>query len=268
MTASAIATHTLGKFVWREHMTRDIAASKAFYGGLFGWRFEDAPMEGFTYTLVYSGDKQIAGMMDINAMGDDPMKEHMPSHWGLYVSVDDVDAAAKRALEAGGQVMVGPMDIPNIGRFALVQDPQGAMLFVYKNNGGDGDDSRPENHDFCWESLTTSSADGAVAFYKQVVGWTVAYMEGGDMKTPLFTRDGENWVASVAQPPAETNAPSAWMTYVAVEDLAAANTKARGLGANVLVEAVPVPTVGTFSIMQDPQGAYIAMFQSEPQQAG
>jgi len=263
MSATATATYTLGKFVWREHMTRDVAAAKAFYGGLFGWRFEEAPMEGFTYTLVYAGEKQIAGMMDINAMGDDAMKAHKPAHWGVYVSVDDVDAAAQRAKDAGGQVMVGPMDIPRVGRFAVVQDPQGATLFVYKNLGGDGADDRASHGEFCWESLTTSSAEGALDFYTKVVGWTVEYMEGGGMKTPLFTREGENWVASVAQPAQPV--PSAWLTYVSVADLAASNAKAQELGGTVLVEVVPVPTVGSFSICQDTQGAYFCMFESEMQ---
>jgi predicted enzyme related to lactoylglutathione lyase len=114
-----------GAFSWCELMTTDVASAKDFYGKLFGWTMEDMPMEGFTYTVLKAGGAPTGGIMATpkEAVGT-------PPHWGTYVTVADVDATAKQAVELGGKVCVGPLDIPTVGRFCLIQDPQGAMLYA------------------------------------------------------------------------------------------------------------------------------------------
>lgn len=115
-----------GVFSWNELLTRDVEAAKAFYGGLLGWTLEDRPMPemGMTYTLATVGGAPVGGIMAIPPeAGPD-----MPSAWGSYVSVDDVDAAAKKAVELGGKVYKEPTDIPGVGRFCVIADPQGAVL--------------------------------------------------------------------------------------------------------------------------------------------
>ena len=114
---------THGAFSWNELMTTDVAAAKAFYGDLFGWELKDAPMEGMTYTMISAGGTEIGGMMAMP-----PGNEGMPPAWGAYVTVTDVDATAKRAEELGGKVIIPPQDIPEVGRFCLLQDPQGAFI--------------------------------------------------------------------------------------------------------------------------------------------
>jgi predicted enzyme related to lactoylglutathione lyase len=106
-------------------MTRDVEGAKAFYGGLLGWEMEDKPMPemGMTYTLVKVEGKPVGGIMPMP-----PETGDMPSVWGSYVSVADVDAAAKKAVELGGAVYKEPTDIPGVGRFCVVGDPQGAFL--------------------------------------------------------------------------------------------------------------------------------------------
>jgi predicted enzyme related to lactoylglutathione lyase len=114
---------THGAFSWFELMTSDIAAAKDFYSKLFGWTTEDMPMEGGTYTVIKVADKSVAGIMTMppDAQGAPPM-------WGVYVTVDDVDVIAKRADEMGGKILMPPRDIPNVGRFCVIQDPQGATI--------------------------------------------------------------------------------------------------------------------------------------------
>jgi predicted enzyme related to lactoylglutathione lyase len=119
---------TPGAVSWVELMTTDVEAAKGFYGDLFGWELEQAPMEGVDYTLVKVGDRHIGGMM---AMPED-MPQGGPPRWGIYVTVDDTDATVQKATELGGQVLVPPTDIPNVGRFAVIQDPQGAAISVMK----------------------------------------------------------------------------------------------------------------------------------------
>lgn len=252
-------TYTLGKFVWRELLTRDVEAAKRFYGGLFGWTSKDSPMgPEMIYTLWYNGETQIGGMMDIAALPDG---EGVPPNWGVYVSVEDVDAAAARAVEAGAQIMGECHDIPGVGRFAVVQDPQGVYFNLYRSASGDPEDEMPKVHEFCWEALVTPDPAKALAFYEKVVGWGVTNENG----TPLFTRAGRGdealYVANVS--PTSAGVPPHWATYVAVETLEATNAKCRELGGQVLVERIPVPGYGAFSVLQDPTGAYLNAFEPE-----
>jgi predicted enzyme related to lactoylglutathione lyase len=114
-----------GAFSWCELMTTDAAAAEAFYSKVFGWILEDAPIAGMNYKTIKVGDRQLGGLMPIP-----PSAASMPPAWGLYVTVDDVDASIKLVEELGGNVLMPPMDIPNVGRFAMVQDPQGATFSI------------------------------------------------------------------------------------------------------------------------------------------
>jgi uncharacterized protein len=115
---------THGAFSWGELMTTDVTSAKAFYTKLFGWELEDMSMPDMTYTVVKAGGKGMGGIMPMPK--DAP--PGMPPMWGLYVTVDDVDATAKKAEGMGGTLVVPPTDIPNVGRFCVIQDPQGAVI--------------------------------------------------------------------------------------------------------------------------------------------
>lgn len=112
-----------GVFSWNELMTTDPEAAKSFYKNLFGWTTRDMPMEGMTYTIVSAAGKDIAGLMGIPAKA-----QGMPPAWGAYVTVDNVDLTAKTAKELGGKVLMEPTEIPDVGRFCVIQDPQGATI--------------------------------------------------------------------------------------------------------------------------------------------
>lgn len=120
-----------GTFCWTELMTRDVGAAKEFYGELLGWKFRDDMMTGGRpYTMISppDGKETVGGMMVM----DGPQFEGIPSHWLAYIAVDDIDAKAQRCGELGGQVHVPPMDIPNIGRFCVIQDPTGAVVALFQ----------------------------------------------------------------------------------------------------------------------------------------
>ena len=112
-----------GAFSWCELMTPDVSAAKDFYGKLFGWQMQDMPMEGTTYTVLNAGGAPVGGIM-----APPPQAAGMPPQWGAYVTVEDVDATAKQAVELGGSLLLPPHDIPGVGRFCLIRDPQGAHL--------------------------------------------------------------------------------------------------------------------------------------------
>ena len=120
------ATH--GAVSWSELHTTDPKAAASFYTDLFGWQTEDAPMpdmpEG-SYTVVKIGEEAIGGIVPVQ-----PTAETAPPHWGTCITVDDVDATIAKAKEKGGSVAVEPCDVAGVGRFAVIRDPQGAMLAV------------------------------------------------------------------------------------------------------------------------------------------
>jgi predicted enzyme related to lactoylglutathione lyase len=109
-----------GAFSWNELITTDPAAALEFYTKLFGWNTEVMHMQGMDYTVVKFGDRAIGGLMA--APGG------VPAGWKSYVTVDDIDATAKLAESLGGKICVPPTDIPNVGRFAILIDPQGAVI--------------------------------------------------------------------------------------------------------------------------------------------
>ena len=118
-------------FVWHELGTTSVQKSSDFFSGLLGWTVREQPMgPDFTYYIWQADGKDIGGMYQVGGPG----MEQVPPHWMLYVPVDDVDAAAVRTTELGGTVVKEPMDIPNTGRFAIIQDPGGAVISLFKPN--------------------------------------------------------------------------------------------------------------------------------------
>ena len=116
---------TPGAFSWAELMTTDPAAAATFYGELFGWKIETMEMGMGPYRVVKVGDASVAGIM-----APDPSGPPMPNCWASYVTVTDTDATVAKCTSLGGKLLVPPMDIPGVGRMAVIQDPQGAVLNV------------------------------------------------------------------------------------------------------------------------------------------
>jgi predicted enzyme related to lactoylglutathione lyase len=127
--AAATRVHEPNTFTWGELACRDIDAAKDFYGAVFGWEGRTRPFaEGSTYTEFFLPgiDDAVAGMVQMNALGPDDA----PSHWMIYFAVADTDAIAGRARQLGGTVSVAPFDLPDVGRIAVLNDPEGAFFSV------------------------------------------------------------------------------------------------------------------------------------------
>ena len=112
-----------GAFSWNELMTSDPQSATDFYTKLLGWTAEDVQMEDMTYTVVTAGGEQVGGIMKIP-----PEAEGTPPHWGTYITVDNVDETAGKAEGLGAKIIIPPRDIPNVGRFTVIQDPHGAFI--------------------------------------------------------------------------------------------------------------------------------------------
>jgi predicted enzyme related to lactoylglutathione lyase len=117
-----------GALCWTELTTSDLKAAETFYTGLFGWAPKHGNAGGMEYTEMSNNGQPGVGMMP----KPPGMPAHIPSYWMPYFMVTDVDASAARAKQLGAQLMVPPQDIPNVGRFAIVSDPQNAVFAIFK----------------------------------------------------------------------------------------------------------------------------------------
>jgi len=249
-----MASYTPGRFVWHELMTPDVEKSQGFYAELLAWTYQKMPMPGMDYTIALAGGTGIGGIMPLSAL---PMPG-VPPHWLGYVSAE-ADAAATATKKAGGHVLQEPFDVPEVGRIAILQDPTGAVWATYR--GLKGDDSEPERPGlgtFCWDQLNTTEPAKASAFYASVLGWkTRPFGSGPDLQ--LFQREGDKDTASLMKAPA--GVPSHWLSYVVVGKLADSRARAVRLGAQVHLEHLAVPGIGSISVIADPTGAAIGLFE-------
>ena len=123
-----------GSFCWTEIASTNAEKCKAFYTNVFGWKFQDnKPVDGFAYHEYSTGsDYPAGGLYEITPEMYPSGQPAPPPHFMSYVAVDDVDENAKLAVELGATIIHGPLDVPNVGRMAVIKDPTGAMISTFK----------------------------------------------------------------------------------------------------------------------------------------
>jgi predicted enzyme related to lactoylglutathione lyase len=240
---NTVSDHKLlpGKFVWFELASKDAKKAQAFYHEVLGWRVEPFPMGDFTYEMIYAGDTMIGGYAV-------PKTDRQPSHWIAYVSVENVDAAAKAAVANGGKVIEAPSEIPGVGRTARIADPQGAEICVFRNASGDPADtpSTPPGH-WVWNELHTTDVAKALLFYEKVVGFSHRSMDMGPGGTyHILSKGGvdRGGATSYLAP----GAPAHWLPH----------------GATILFGPEDLPGVGRLGGFSDPTGAALAIIKPLP----
>lgn len=241
-----------GRFVWFELITASAGKAKAFYPEVFGWRFETMSMAGgIDYPLLKVGDLPAGGI------APPPVKD-MPSHWISYVSVADVDGAAKKVIEHGGKSLMDAFDVPGVGRMQPVTDDQGAAFFLFKS--ADGDPPKTEGPgSFAWNELLTKDPKKAARFYEEVLGYTVETREM-PMGTYYVLKNGDAMRGGIMAAPS-TDIPPHWVQYVSVEDESAALTRAKRAGGAQVGETIEVADIGRFGFIRDPLGAVIGFLR-------
>lgn len=248
---STQVTSRIGTFVWHENVSTDPAKAQEFYGQLFGWGVEVFKAGDFEYPMIVA-DGQMHG-------GYPPVQEGTPSHWVGNVAVESVDDTVAKVESAGGKLIHGPADIPEVGRFAVLADPQGAV-FVAFQPGGEPPQSAGV---FVWDELGTQDVEAAEKFYRAVFGWTVDDM-GEEYGGYKILKNGETGVGGLMKMP-DPSMPSFWQPYVAVEDTDATAAKAGELGGSTVMGPMDVPNVGRIAVLQDPLGAFFGIIKSNPQ---
>jgi uncharacterized protein len=217
------------------------------------------PMPGMTYTLFTVGETHVSGLMDLP---EDARKRSAPPSWLGYVAVDDVDATAEHAKRLGGAVHVPPRDIPNVGRFSIIADPQGATLGLLFRSSNPGQDHPPELGSAGragWNELLATNWETAFAFYGELFGWrkaeAVPIGERGVYQ--LFSAGGLPIGGMFTKPPM-VPVPF-WLYYFNVSDIDAAAARVTASGGQILNGPMEVPGGSWIVQCRDPQGAMFAL---------
>ena len=258
---SGTMSETHGKFVWYELMTPDPKAAAKFYASVVPWNAKDAGMAGMDYTLFRIGEAGVAGMMP---MPPDAAARDIPPNWSGYIGVDDVDAMTAAIKKEGGAVHHAPQDIPGVGRFAVVADPQGGVFLLFKPASADAP-APPAAHTpgmVDWRELHTTDQQAALGFYAKLFGWGKGdAMDMGPMGTyQIITRAGGEMVGGAFNSPAcaVTKQPF-WLYYISVPSIDAAKAKVEAGGGKITNGPMEVPGGAWVVQCVDPQGAHFAL---------
>jgi predicted enzyme related to lactoylglutathione lyase len=239
----------LGAPCWIDLFTSDPAASKSFYGELFGWTAEDAGEEYGHYINFSKDGVRVAGGMQNHGGGG-------PDAWTVYLATADAKATADEAQAAGAQVVVAPMDVGTLGTMEVLIDPSGAAIGAWQPGDFPGFGVWDEDGTPGWFELHTRDYAAAVSFYERVFGWDTKVMGDTDDFRYTVLRQGEDQLAGIMDATGHLpeGVPAHWAVYFAVADTDAAVARATGLGATVVAPAMDTP-YGRLATLTDPTGA-------------
>lgn len=252
-----------GKFVWYELLTTDPDAAEKFYTDVVGWNaapFDDAPMP---YTMWLKGETTDTAVGGVMELPEQARERGVPPHWMGYVAVPDVDAASVQAKKLGGRVIMEPDDIPNVGRFAILADPQGAAITAFKGSQEMSPEHKePGPGDFSWHELATTDHEAAFDFYTDLFGWEKQEaMDMGEAGVYQMYGLGGNMMGGMYNKTADQPFPSAWLYYITIGDLDAAVGRVKKNGGKIIVEPMEVPGGSRIAVGTDPQGAAFGLHQ-------
>lgn len=254
----ASAEHHVGKVIWVDLATPDIASSKQFYAGLFGWTFQDIHFGRTDYTVASLGGRPVGGLVHRLVPSRDPKR---PA-WLAFLAVRDVDAAKRTALEHGAKVVSEPRTYPRRGRQAVLADPEGAVFAVLASGSGDPPDFLAAPGEWIWSSLLARKPDTEAAFYQAVFGYEVFDVPSeDDLEHDILSSDD---FARASVNPLPGNSPRRhphWLNFVRVVDAVDAAAKAVSLGGRVLVEPHTDRHGGKVAVIADPTGARFGLME-------
>ena len=248
-----IVKYVPGTPSWVDLSSPDLEASNSFYGTLFGWAVETDPRPD-------SGGYGMFTLRGHNVAGLGPAQPGRPPMWSTYITVESADAMAEKARQAGGSVLLEPMDVLDVGRMAVLADPVGAAISIWQPRAHKGADLVNEPGTFCWNELQTRDLERSKEFYPAVFGWS-----GEHSAEPMIYTEWKlqgNTIAGMMPMPDQVpdDVPAHWSVYFAVEDCAATVDRAKEFGATIAASPTEIPP-GIFAVIVDPQGAAFNVLQ-------
>lgn len=245
-----------GRFAWYELITTDVAAAQAFYTKVVGWNAQDASTPGLPYTLFTDGQASVSGLMDLP---DEARRKGATPRWMGYVGVRDVDATVDRLKALGGAVYVPPTNT-NIGRIAVVADPQAADLALVQGlkTGQRKAADLGKTGRVGWNELLAADLQKAIAFYGELFGWQRADAEiGPGDGYQLFSAGGQ--MIGGMSTKRRTDPVPYWVYYINVDDIEAAMERVKTAGGRIFESPVETPGGSWIVRCGDPQGAPFAL---------
>lgn len=248
-----------GTPIWVDVSSPDLDKSNAFYSGLFGWNAQQVPEpEAGGYTMYFLDGKMVGAAGPVFSPDQHPA-------WATYVSTEDADATARAAQEAGGQVLVEPMDVMGQGRMAVLTDSTGAHISLWQPQMHRGAELVNAPGAFCWNELYTRDVPAARKFYQQVFGWDVEETDFEGGKYTVFKVDDKMVAGGMDMSSLlPESIPPHWLVYFTVTNTAEAVEKVKELGGKVIDGPKDTP-MGPFAVIADPVGAAFALIQFNPQ---
>jgi uncharacterized protein len=243
-------THPAGSPCWADIGVPDLRRAMDFYTALFGWEINEGPPEAGHYSMC------LVDGLPVAAISPAQDTDGTSYWWNVYFATDDIDTSARRVTDAGGTLVMPPMDVMDQGRLAMAKDPAGAQFGLWQGQGHTGAQIVGEPDSMCWTELSTPDSGTARAFYGAVLDRPVE-----DMGVPGFdyatVKVGEDGVAGIWGVPGE---PAHWTIYFAVDDADDAVARATAAGGDVIRDAEDSP-YGRFAIIADPAGATLAVMK-------
>jgi predicted enzyme related to lactoylglutathione lyase len=241
-----------GQFVWHELITTDTTGASDFYPRIAGWKTQPWQVDN-SYTLLVGDGGPLGGVMSLSR------ETPASSHWMPYIGTTDVAATVAAARARGATVRTDTTELPNGGRYAILQDPHGAAFAVHAA-GGEQAQGAQEQRDFSWHELSTTDLDAALSFYCELFGWDAAERHDmGEMGFyQLFARNGQNIGGMYVTPPGMS---PHWLSYVRVKNVDAATDAAKAAGGRIVNGPMEVPGGDWIAQIIDPQGAAFAIHE-------
>jgi predicted enzyme related to lactoylglutathione lyase len=241
------------RFVWYELVTSDLDAALSFYGKLLGWTPQEYPGGAGRYVILNAKGKGVGGAMPLPAGMSQPF-------WLGYVGTRDIDAAVSRFKRAAGTIHRGPWEIPQIGRVALVSDPQGVGLALIQGTSDQPSEAfnqRLPGHGN-WHELHTSDPAAALRFYSEQFGWTAGdALDMGLLGTYQMFKADDVTLGGIRT--AAAGMRPTWLYYFGIENVTQAAGRIKENGGSLLHEPQPVPGGALIITARDPQGALFAL---------
>ncbi|GIU40180.1 glyoxalase [Shewanella sairae] len=247
-----------GQPCWAELASLKIDSSKRFYSQLFGWEIVVLPIPEGTYSMLTIEDDDIGAMYQLP---EEMVENGETTQWTIYFAVENLDSSLVDVTGSGGTVIVGPHDVGEAGRMAVIKDPEGARFALWQAKNHIGAKRAAENHTLCWVELACRDTEQAKQFYPHVLGWgtRASNMEG--IEYTEWQVGAQDVGGMMAMTEEWGDMPAHWMLYFTVESCDDKAAQVEELGGKVCVPPTDIANVGRFAVINDPDGGFFSIIE-------
>jgi predicted enzyme related to lactoylglutathione lyase len=247
-----INNHSSGTFCWVDLAATNAEQAKEFYAGLFGWHAQAIPVGSGVFTMLQLGGREVASLYQLSKQ---QQAQGVPAHWMAYVAVVSADDTAERVRPLGGQVLVEPFDVLDLGRMALILDPTGAPFALWQAERHIGVGLANQPGTLSWTELITDDPASAGRFYTHLFGWDLQVHDGN----LTFSKQGRRIAGMRQIAEAGDDLWPQWRVTFAVADCEASIDHARALGGEAITPPTDIFPFGRAALIQDSQGAVFSI---------